>query len=571
MLARPVIQFQEFPDIALIVTTGIVLTAPHERTLLYQMNSEVSSNVVVASRGTAKSAVVCVLYAGYRALLEAGCKIMTLSATGFRGGQLIFIDADAWLRGGWNDQEMEDTMIAASIKNKNILHRGQNMWSIDFDNFSKNTTVPTKDPDSIRGFRANVLLTDEANTIEEELMDKVARKFLAVKTGFKTGGAESQGNQAFYTSTIDYSWRPYLKTVEAAKTGLSRDMRSARAAEEGDWDLYNKLSVEGLNKYTYTQFDYTDTLIRREITNRDGKRFEATWPNPDVPLTHDPMGIPFSERGERGMMQKFGSAVSYYQTYPSDKEQIELGLRDGSSDEAGWLSENRNIVDTSAGDVYPFTIIEKAACAGNHHIIPYKKLPESWKERYASTEADYTAPIMWRCEDPCVLGVDYGAVRDFAAYVVIRVGPLGRGAFNPHTHMGKTPWSSVIWAEQHRKMSAKEAANKVRELCERYNITWFHESHIKDTWKLCRGIGMDMRGGGQAVRDELCFISEEDGVPEGMFRIYDPLDRDERMEAYHSDSNARPMLDAIWPTDELNHRLVDYSLAQMQQGWGLLC
>jgi hypothetical protein len=48
-------------------------------------------------------------------------------------------------------------------------------------------------------------------------------------------------------------------------------------------------------------------------------------------------------------------------------------------------------------------------------------------------------------------------------------------------------------------------------------------------------------------------------------RIYDPLDADERVQAFATDSKALPMLDAIYPSDQLNDRLVEFTVGQMTQ------
>jgi hypothetical protein len=75
-----------------------------------------------------------------------------------------------------------------------------------------------------------------------------------------------------------------------------------------------------------------------------------------------------------------------------------------------------------------------------------------------------------------------------------------------------------------------------------------------------------MRGGGSGVRDELCYINDKT-LPPGKFRIYDPLDKDDRIVAFALDPAARPMLDTIWPSDSLNDKLVEYTVGMMQQRW----
>ncbi len=88
---KPVLIMQEHPDIALMALSGIALPC-HERQMLYVSHLGAGSNVNVSSRGTSKTTTICVLYAGVRGLLFSKRKGVTLSATGFRGSQLIFND-----------------------------------------------------------------------------------------------------------------------------------------------------------------------------------------------------------------------------------------------------------------------------------------------------------------------------------------------------------------------------------------------------------------------------------------------------------------------------------------------
>lgn len=560
---RTLMLLQEYPDLGLIATTGIVVP-PHERTMLYAQDWGAASTVFVASRGTSKSSTLCVLNANYHAATHARRKVIIVSATGFRGGQMMFTDAAQWLNGGWDSQEPDVKLLRACIQRPQLLNRSQNYWEIEYDSFSKLVTLPTKDPDAIRGHRAQELRVDEANFFDREIIDKVFQPFLNVKGDFRHGGAYATGNKICFVSTIDYNWRPFQDRIKAARDGISRDMAAKAAAEKGDWERFNDFDREGLSQHHFVKFDYTDLLIRRRVKNREGIEYELDWPNPDHPLTHDIRGVPFTERDAQGQMMLRGPAVDYYPTYPIDKEGLERPLLDGSTDQASWLSEQRNILDTAMGDVYSHDLVDRASCRGvERSIIPFDQLGKDWQKQYAEEPRDYTPPVLWRCGDPCVLGVDYAPLSDFCAFVVMRVGPCAEGDFDPFTHHGKTDWSNVIWAEQHRQMSHKEAANKIRALGERYNLVWFDDPTVVDPWEACRAIGLDMRGGGNGIRDELAFISDEE-VPEGMFRIYDRFDKDERVANFITDRKARPMLDAHWPSDQSNDKLVEFTVGQMQ-------
>jgi hypothetical protein len=560
LLAKPLVLLQELPDVALVALSGVVLPT-HQRTLLYQMHRGVGNNVVVASRGTSKTSCVCVLYAGYCGLVMPKRTLVTLSATGFRGGQFIFQDMERWLRGGWDSQEQVPPFFAASIPRDALVNKSQNYWMVEYDSFSRNVTVPTKDEDAIRGLRGHVLLIDEANLASDSLIDRVAKPFLNVKTDFKHGGAFASSNQVFYTSTLDYSYRPFMERVRAARQGIERDYAAYQALQAGNWELYRALDREELHANTYTMFDYTDLLIREQFVTRTGQRYRVRWPNPLIPPTHDERGIPFTALDERGEPIRHVGPTTYYSTYPVDKESLERALFDGSADTDSWLSEQRNIVDDSVGAVYSHALVDQASCVGEACITPFEAMPDYYRNACKGIQRDYVAPVLWECTDPCVLGVDYAPNSDFCAFVVIRLGPVAGGEYNYLTHLGRTTWSNVVWAEQHRKMPARDAAEKVRELAARYHLVYFHEPHVDDPWLACRGIGLDMKGGGSSVRDELVFLNQD--VPPGQYRFYDPLDKDERFVLYATDARAKPILDCIQPSDQLNDRLVEFTISQM--------
>jgi hypothetical protein len=562
-LYKPLMRWRQWPDVALKALSGIFIP-PHQRLMLYAAHLGAPMTVYVCSRGTSKSAAVDVLYASYRAVFYPKRKGVTLSAAGFRGGQLLYDDLEKWVTGAWFDQEPDLTFMRRSIKYEKVVLRQQNYWRVDFTSESHLLTVPTNDPEKIRGIRGNDLYVDEANFTDLELMSKVADSFLNVLGDFKTGGENAQANNVFYTSTIDYGWRDFQKTAMAAYDGLARDVAALKAAKAGDWDTYQSHQRKGLLQHQFVCFDYTDTIIRRTVTTRDGRTVEITWPDASRKFRKDLRGIPFTVRGENGRLQPQGLPTEVITTYPINRV-LEDKLLSGETPEAIWLAEQRNVVDTSTGDVYPHAIVDRASCKGVQYVMAHEQCGPEWAKKYPNEDTHFIAPVMWSCSDPCVLGVDYApGSRDFSAFVVIRAGPLAEGDFNPLTGLGKTDWSNVIWAEQHRLTSHADVAEKVREFKERYNLIYFHEPHENDTWKVCRAIGLDMRGGGSGVRDELIHINKQVlGV--GEYRIYDPLDPDERVLAFATDPTSLPMLDAIFPSDQLNDRLVEFTLGQMTQ------
>lgn len=558
---KPLVVFQENPDLALIVTLGIVVPT-HERILLSALHWGAASNVIEASRGTSKTSTAAVLYPAYKALWFANQRVVTLSATGFRGSQLIFLDHAKLYDGGWVDQVGDLQYYRADIKRPQLVNKGQNAWTINYSSDSSNVALPTRDPDSIRGIRANSVVVDEANTFDAETIDKVVMPFLNVKGDFRHGGAFAESNTITFVSTVDYDHRPFQARIKAAREGVARDLAAQQALDVGNWDQYGALEREGLHEHQHVRMDYTDVLVRETQVSRAGRHFRVVWPNPDIPLTEDLRGIPFTQRDAEGNMRMRGDPVSYYRTYPIAKAELERSLLDGSTDPDSWLAEQRNCVATATGDVYSFDMVARSACEGDHCITAYHAMPESWRKAHAEDQRDYVAPVLWKCADPCVLGVDYAPQSDFCAFVVIRVGPCADGAFDPLNHRGRTDWSNVIWGEQHLRMTGPDTANKIRQLAERYNLVYHFEPHEAPE-DACRAIGLDMRGGGTAVRDALCYMNDET-VPAGGFRIYDPLDSDERISRFATDVNARPMLDAHWPSDSSNDKLVEFTTSQMR-------
>jgi hypothetical protein len=559
---------------ALIAASGIVVP-PHERLMISTVFMGAPENINVSSRGTSKTTAVCILAVGAIGLLFSKKKILALSATGFRGGQAILNDMEQWASGGrWDSQENVE-FVARSMQrgmaSKALVHRAQNYWQATFKSNITVRTLPTNNAERIRGERAQIVLDDEANTTEQALISEVVRPFLAVKGGFDTGGADAQGNQIFFTSTIDHAWRPFQDTVRAARDGIRRDFEALKAGQAGNHELQATLTQRGLLNYTHTSFDYTDLILRERVCTRSGRVFRVVYPNaneltgrPRLEFAEFPRGIPFTERDPAsGRMRLEGTPVRALTTYPSDLASIERPLFDGTTDEASWLAENRNVVDTAGGDVYPHGLMDKVSSVGLNAIVQWGDCGTRWKDTYPE-DRGYFAPVMWECDDPCVLGVDVASgVRDFAAFCVIRFGPGAAGPFNPMgtKSLGHTPWSNVVWQEQHRLLSYRDIAEKIRHLRQRYNLV-FHNEPWKDDWEWCRAIGLDSGGGGQAVRDALLNLdSTELGVI-----LYDPRDDEHKIESVKKDPRALPMLDIIKVSDSVNDRLVEFTLGQMKVG-----
>jgi len=182
--------------------------------------------------------------------------------------------------------------------------------------------------------------------------------------------------------------------------------------------------------------------------------------------------------------------------------------------------------------------------------------------------------MMYTCGDPCVAGIDYGRESDEFSVVVIRLGPLASGSFDPTLSatdskgrilLGKTTWSNVVWAESWKNLTAEEAADIIRELRVRYNI--IHVPNIGG------GLGMDKGGGGTAVRDQLAIPKPPfiDGKPDPFWeepqRIYDP--NDEAYAHYYAMDDPTKYwggLELIKPTNSSNLEATMSSKAMLQKG-----
>jgi hypothetical protein len=293
---RPIIRWREWPDVAAHVLSGIQMPT-HQRILLYVAHLGAPTSVFICSRGTSKSAIVDGVYAYLRALLYAKRKGVTLSAAGFRGGQLLYSDIEAWLRGAWLDQEPGLKFFSRSANNDRIVMRAQNYWKIDTTSASSLMTVPTNDPTKIRGIRGNDLYLDEANFADYELVDKVALSFLNVLGDFKTGGDNAAVNCVFYTTTVDYAWRDFQKTAVAAQQSMEHDYTLYKAVKDGNVKRIRELKRRGMLQSSYISFDYSDLMIRKRITTRDGRAMEFNWPDKNRRFKYDPRGLPFTVVG----------------------------------------------------------------------------------------------------------------------------------------------------------------------------------------------------------------------------------------------------------------------------------
>jgi hypothetical protein len=556
---------RRFPNHAVHYLSGIALP-PHERLWLSTMFDGYRINNRVASRGTSKSFVHGSVGMPFYGLLTKDVKAVLLSASGFRGGQLLFDDAERFFLGTLRDQESPGPFLASSVDGANIVKRMPSKWSIHLSSQSMMLTVPTNNPEKLRGIRSNFLVSDEHNFVRGSDFEAVVNPMMNVGGSFRRTSTAGDDSQIFKVSTIDYTHRDWYKELEAARRLALREYEAQQALARGEVAEYERL-METENgalrtgSESYSRLDYTDLLIPTEITCLDGHAYSVNYP-----LTSDLSAedvVKFDEREQRHLIY----------TYPVNKAFLEKPLFDGTGDREIWLAENRNQFIAAAGNVFPWDLIQKTA---ERPVI-------SLKAGSGDDEVleDLFAPVMYSCGDPCILGADYARESDHAALVVIRLGSLAEGKFQPwllrdiasaptDAHgrplLGHTPWNSVVWAEAHVKMEDWEFAARIRSMRERYNLYSMDE---------VRAIAMDKMGGGVGVRDELAQPGPRPDAqgridPEWVapVRIFDPEDGDYA----HFAANAMDEPDRFWgglelikPTSQGNADMVYGARALMQQ------
>lgn len=519
--------FRRQPAHAAFWLAGVALP-PHERFWMGVFFGDTKENSVVASRGTSKSFTHASLAAPLYGVLYKNVKITTLSASGFRGGKELFKDAERLFYGQLKSQESPGIFLLAATTRQRPVTKDPSLWEMAFKSNSTYNTAPTNNPDQLRGLRSNTLLIDERNTFDGEVVQKVLRPMLNVGMDFRRAASGGDDNKIYQVSTIDFTVRDWYPELQVAEGLEKREFEAAQARKEGNWDEYDRLLAENDNQlrtasFSMTKIDYTDLLIPEYVTTLDGQnRYRVEYPLES--------GI---ER-EDVLRYDEGDRISYWYTYPVNKGDLERPLRDGTADPEIWLAEQRNVFIKSSGNVFDFDLIQRIA---ERPVWTAKDSPGSkWRKKTDEdddiTKEEYYAPVLYSCGDPCVAGFDYARESDDAAIIVIRLGELAEGEFDPfvphfdnkgRTVLGKTSWNHICWAEAQPHLESGEFAEKMRDIYARYNIIATFD---------IPGMALDQRGGGSAVRDDLGNPKPKviDGKPDATFvfeeimKIYDPED-----------------------------------------------
>lgn len=525
-----------------------IIIPPHESSMLLNAWMGYRENLYKCSRGTSKTFTIGSLFPPLVSLLFRNKKLLVASASRFRGGKMVLKDSERLITGQLDSQKLDKAWVKKSIDHVKTIRHEPDIWSLDFKSSSSVFTLPTNNEEAIRGVRANIMILDERNTFEGEAIQKVYAPFLAVGTDFESPAEGSEGNQIFAIGTIDYSYRDWYKEIQATKDLAKIQYEVYQALYKQDWDTYDALMQQHQSRLlgmsvSFNRYDYTDLLIPTQIAGYK-VHYPGARPGKD---------IRWDDRDQR----------EYIYTYPVNKRQLEAPLDDGIIDRESWEAEQRNVFIRASGSVYSPALVEKATGA----IFTEKDEREKgWDPQKQGSS--YVPPVLYKCSDPCILGVDTARTADFTAMVVIRVGYLsedlyGRDTYSLKAHKGPSDWSNVIWAEQHHHFTTKETAELIHHLRERYNIV-----SIRNV----PGIVMDARGGGAHVRDELAMPSPLiDGITGEIVpgwkapqKIYDMNDKE--YNHLRADVESWAGLKLLVTTDLLNQELVTYSRAQMEVG-----
>jgi len=509
--------------------TGVVLP-PHERFWMFNLWSDAKEMNVLASRGTSKSFTHASLAAPLYGLLHRNVNILTLSASGFRGGKELFKDAERLFLGQLKSQEPPGAFLQSSVMGAKVIGKDPSMWTIRIRSNSNYSTVPTNNPDQLRGLRSNFVLLDERAFIADEIPHKIIRPMLVVGQDFRRTAQGGDKNKMVQISTIDFTVRGWWNELMVAQDLQKRQYAAMKALKAQDWQEYDRLmnEKEGQLKsasFSYTRVDYSDLLIPERVKSQDGERsYKINYPQ-EKGVTREDI-LKYDEQDE----------CSYWYTYPVDKKGLEEPLRSGTVDPEIWMAEQRNVPISSSGNVFSHDLISMIS---ERPVWQSKDAPKTRRRKADDEDDDVTreefyAPVLHACGDPCVLGVDIARESDETAFTVFRLGELAEGTFDPFVPtfdemgrptLGRTTWNHICWAESWKKMQAHEVAEKIRDLFTRFNIISTVE---------IGGIAMDKRGGGSAVRDELGNPKPhtENGKIDGewswdkILKMYDPEDKE---------------------------------------------
>lgn len=308
--------------------------------------------MLVACRGAGKSFLLAI-YAVLKALLDPGCKIVIVGA-GLRQAKLVFTFIDTI----WNNSKILRSIVGGG---KNAGPR----QNVDLCYFKVGDSIiyalPTGDGTKIRGFRANVVISDEFASMPEDVFDIVVRGFAStsktpveeakridfdkrlskidlpkdIKKKLIVDSVRMGGNQIVYSGTAYYAFNHFSKKYDMWKDIISSKGDDSKIAE-----------IFGGHNLVPDNFDYKDYAIIR------------------IPHTHLPDGLLDKRQlaHAKATLPKNIYLMEYGATFVKDSN----GFYPRSLIEACTVGPDRTI-DTPDGS-FTFTPMMKAK-SGRRYIM----------------------------------------------------------------------------------------------------------------------------------------------------------------------------------------------------------
>ena len=457
--------YKHHPVLAVRDILGLQL-APHQRLdLRLQWSTRASDIIRIFSRGMSKTFGEA-LYAILASIFYAKIRVLSIGAGGFRQGKMILEEAERIIKGDLDGQKRTEFAlkmvdISGRRTSSSVIRKDPDMWKIPWLNGAQIATAPLGTTgDAIRGYRANITQIDERKDLKQEIKERVLKPYGIIDYNIVTQKGEFE-NRNIDSGTLQYEEDDYTKELRE----------------------FLRLIEQGSEDYLVIKFIYPDAFD--EAKEDEEYKYYSTY---------------FSKR------------LKFWKTpYGIKVDDIERNLDKLTTDIESWRAEYLCEAMRSAGDYYPFELINSAI---NKEIINDVKYMEM-----NDPEATQFLRPKKTCNDPCVLGVDCAREHAMTSFSVIRVGQIAEGEWDPVTQEGSTNFANVIWAYEEKHMHDQDAAILIYKI-----LDWFPNIVV---------VALDKRGGGSGVSDQLYHTVKDGKIVDGRGKsveveiLYDPDDDDD--------------------------------------------
>jgi len=388
--------------------------------------------MILATRGAGKTFMLAV-YALLKALLVPGSKIVICGA-GFRQAKLVF-------------KYIETLYEASPLVQEAIGQWGGPKFGSDAATLrvglSTITAIPIGDGEKIRGLRATCLIADEFASISEEIFEIVISPFTAVHAN----PAERAKNAAFVNRLKSLGADPRLVEMIESTQGFG-----------------NQIVISGTPGYKHNHF-YKRYLVYRMFIESKGDPRKLKRAMEERAMNTTGKAAHIGDDDVRRMAKTWKQYAVYQLPY--------VGLPEG------FLDEDVIRSDRAAFPRHRFAMEYMAQFPDDSDGF----IKRSWIENSTPKLPDSVPVPIELYGDPratYVMGVDAARWNDNMAAVVLKITERGY---------------EVVYCEAWNRTEYEYSANKVREICNRFNIQY---------------IAMDKGGGGDAVLEHL--YMEKPGV-----------------------------------------------------------